>query len=158
MSKKQHLLGIELLEKLGVSYLRLEPDSNGKFRYVGWTTPTRRVHSFRLNSKLTIEPDGSSLAIADCNAYRSLALASARSFSCQTVVGSSLQTDLLSARLGPDRKRISCDNLKGDSWTVGNNCMAGKIQPPRFRRHEFSSPAIKQSFVLLPSATDAIGM
>ena len=39
MDEQQHLLAIQLLERLGVSYLRLEPGPDGKYRYVGWTTP-----------------------------------------------------------------------------------------------------------------------
>jgi hypothetical protein len=39
MSWEQHLLAIELLEKLGVANLRLEPDRHGRYRYVGWSLP-----------------------------------------------------------------------------------------------------------------------
>ena len=39
MTKKEHLLAIKLLEKLGLRYLLLEPDANGSYRYHAWNTP-----------------------------------------------------------------------------------------------------------------------
>jgi hypothetical protein len=39
VKREQHLLAIELLERLGVDHLRLEPGRDGKYRYVGWTVP-----------------------------------------------------------------------------------------------------------------------
>jgi hypothetical protein len=39
MSLEQHLLAVELLEKLGVDNIKLEPDHTGKYRYHGWSIP-----------------------------------------------------------------------------------------------------------------------
>ena len=38
-SKEQHLLGINLLEELGLNDVRLEPQRDGRYRYVAWTVP-----------------------------------------------------------------------------------------------------------------------
>jgi hypothetical protein len=35
--QKQHLLGIDLLEKLGVSNIRLERKPDGTYRYYAWS-------------------------------------------------------------------------------------------------------------------------
>ena len=37
-TKQQHTLGVELLEELGLTYVRLEPGSAGHYRYVAWNT------------------------------------------------------------------------------------------------------------------------
>jgi hypothetical protein len=37
MTKAQHLLAIDLLEKLGLTYLRLEPAARGRYRYHAWS-------------------------------------------------------------------------------------------------------------------------
>ena len=39
VTKEQHLLAIELLEKLGLEYLKLQPNTRGGYRYHGWTVP-----------------------------------------------------------------------------------------------------------------------
>jgi hypothetical protein len=39
VTKEQHLLAIELLEKFGLENLRLELDLSGHFRYHGWRIP-----------------------------------------------------------------------------------------------------------------------
>ena len=38
-TEKQHLLGIELLDELGLTNVRLERRRDGSFKYHAWTTP-----------------------------------------------------------------------------------------------------------------------
>jgi hypothetical protein len=37
--RKRHLLAIELLEKLGLTHIRLERKKTGSYDYVAWNTP-----------------------------------------------------------------------------------------------------------------------
>jgi hypothetical protein len=37
--RKQHRAAIALLKTLGLTYIRLEPDKEGKFRFLAWSTP-----------------------------------------------------------------------------------------------------------------------
>ena len=39
IAKKQHQLGVDLLEELGLDYIRLEPQRSGHYRYRAWNTP-----------------------------------------------------------------------------------------------------------------------
>jgi len=38
-AKKQHQLAVSLLKELGLDYVRLERERNGRYRYHGWTVP-----------------------------------------------------------------------------------------------------------------------
>ena len=38
-SKEQHNLGVSLLKELGLDYVRLEPQANGRYRYHAWSVP-----------------------------------------------------------------------------------------------------------------------
>ena len=38
-SKKQHNLGVSLLRKLRLDYIRLEPQGDGRYRYLAWNVP-----------------------------------------------------------------------------------------------------------------------
>ena len=38
-SKKQHRLAVDLLEELGLDYVRLEPQWDGHYRYYAWSVP-----------------------------------------------------------------------------------------------------------------------
>jgi hypothetical protein len=38
-SKKQHQLAVSLLKELGLDYVRLEPQRNGRYRYHAWNVP-----------------------------------------------------------------------------------------------------------------------
>jgi hypothetical protein len=36
---QQHRLGVQLLQELGLTYVRLEPGNAARYRYVAWNTP-----------------------------------------------------------------------------------------------------------------------
>jgi len=38
-SKKQHNLAVNLLKELGLDYVRLERQANGRYKYLAWSVP-----------------------------------------------------------------------------------------------------------------------
>jgi hypothetical protein len=38
-SKKRHILAVSLLKELGLDYVRLEPQTGGRYKYLAWSVP-----------------------------------------------------------------------------------------------------------------------